>query len=182
MENLHLFRPKDISCLENFYCGVEEMDYFIHHGLYKKLGTHHCQLYTLVNDAHEVVAMFALSSDALFLDSDSKDDLELMSPPSFNDDEPKADAFWSKSHYPAVDIAYLAVAKEYRDKHIGKDIVLRIVQMMRKQCLVGCQFITVDAYKTPDYSAVGFYSKCNFIAAEIPNAGKDTLRMFLPIM
>ena len=42
----------------------------------------------------------------------------------------------------------------------------------------GCEFITVEAYKTKDYSAVGFYNRCNFTPAEQPLGYKDTLRMY----
>jgi hypothetical protein len=36
----------------------------------------------------------------------------------------------------------------------------------------------LEAYKTKDYSAVGFYNRCRFIAAELPLGYKDTLRMY----
>lgn len=39
-------------------------------------------------------------------------------------------------------------------------------------------FITVEAYKTKDYSAVGFYARCHFTPAEPPIGYKDTLRMY----
>ena len=35
-----------------------------------------------------------------------------------------------------------------------------------------------EAYKTTDYSAVGFYLKCNFTPAEPPFGYKDTQRMY----
>jgi hypothetical protein len=42
----------------------------------------------------------------------------------------------------------------------------------------GCQFLTVEALATSDYSAVGFYEKCGFTANEVRKPYKDTLRMF----
>lgn len=41
----------------------------------------------------------------------------------------------------------------------------------------GCQFITVEAYCTKEYSAVGFYRNCGFSQADIV-AKYDTLRMY----
>ena len=35
-----------------------------------------------------------------------------------------------------------------------------------------------EAYKTNNYSAVGFYLKCSFTPAETPLGYKDTLRMY----
>lgn len=48
--------------------------------------------------------------------------------------------------------------------------------------LAGCQFLTVEAYSRGEASAVGFYSRCDFIAAEEPNPNKETLRMYKTIL
>ena len=48
--------------------------------------------------------------------------------------------------------------------------------------MAGCQFLTVEAYSRGTNSAVGFYSKCDFIAAEEPNPNKETLRMYKTIL
>ena len=39
-------------------------------------------------------------------------------------------------------------------------------------------FISVDAYCTHEYSAVGFYDKCRFWPSEFMNQQLDTLRMY----
>ena len=48
--------------------------------------------------------------------------------------------------------------------------------------MAGCQFLTVEAYSRGTNSAVGFYSKCDFFAAEEPNPNKETLRMYKTIL
>lgn len=40
------------------------------------------------------------------------------------------------------------------------------------------EFIHNKPIKTKKYSAVGFYSKCDFTPAEVPLSYKDTLRMY----
>ena len=62
----------------------------------------------------------------------------------------------TKPRYPALEIAYLAVDKNYHKSGLGKIIVEAIVQKAQKQDLAGCQFITVEALNTQEYNAVGF--------------------------
>lgn len=53
-----------------------------------------------------------------------------------------------------------------------------IAEQARSQTFAGCQFLTVEALATSEYSAVGFYERCGFIANELKKPYKDTLRMF----
>lgn len=168
-----------VEGLESFECGVPTMDKFIHNGLQQSIAHHYCQLYTATMN-QELVAIFALCFDSIDLDSDDKEDLQLGfsqagTPEVCNDYE---DIFYSKQRYPALDIAYLAVKKEYRQQRIGESIVNSIKQMARQQKMAGCQFLSVEAYNIPEYSAVPFYDKCGFAPNEYPNPNKDTLRMF----
>ena len=145
--------------LKDFWCGIEEMDIFIHERLHHSVKYNFCKLFAVVAKNDEIVAMFALSFDSLRLDSDDKDDLQNeysntsspIIPFSYND------TFWSKAHYPALEISYLAVSKQYQRKGIGRDIVKLIVDKAKNQNFAGCQFITVEAYCTKKYSAIGFY-------------------------
>ena len=86
--------------------------------------------------------------------------------------------FLNKPHYPALDIAYLAVNRRYRNKGIGSIIINAIVEKAKSQDFAGCQFITVEALAQKSYTAVPFYVKCNFSPCEMPNPNKGTLRMF----
>lgn len=165
--------------LSDFECGIEPMDRFIHSNLEFSVRNNFCKLYAVRTIQHELVAMFALCFDSLRLDSDDKEDLQLSyagtTTPQI--DCEYDDTFWCKAHYPALEIAYLAVDKRYQKLHIGKDIVEAIVDKAKSQTLAGCQFVTVEAYCTKEYSAVDFYTKCGFANADIVPI-YDTVRMY----
>ena len=61
---------------------------------------------------------------------------------------------------------------------MGLSIVEMIAEQARSQTFAGCQFLTVEALATSEYSAVGFYERCGFTANELKKPYKDTLRMF----
>ena len=170
---------KDFSCLESFCSGIEKLDRFIQNDLYLSAENHYCTVYG-VRFQDELVAIFALSFDSLDLDSDDKEELlnGISTTGTPDVDINYSDTFYSKSHYPALDIAYLAVQKQWRLKQIGRFLIDQIVQKARKQSFAGCQFITVEAYATKEYSAVGFYDKCGFSPCEVKSPLKDTLRMY----
>lgn len=155
------------------------MDDFLHHDFQLSLDNHFCRAY-VVRCGSEIVAMFALSYDSIDLDSDDKEELEYGISGSGT---PKlgagySDTFYSKRRYPALDIAYLAVRKDYRGMGIGESVMETIAEQAIEQDFAGCQFLSVEALKTAEYSAVGFYCKCGFAPNELPDANKDTLRMF----
>lgn len=165
--------------LTDFYCGVPAMDKFIHEGQAQSVAHHYCQLYT-ASVEEQIIALFALSFDSVNLDADDKQEIsEGMSTTGTPDIQfDYEDTFYSKLRYPALDIAYLAVKKEFRNKHIGEFLINIIKQRAKTQTFAGCQFLTVEAYKANGYSAVPFYEKCGFAPNEFPNPNKDTLRMF----
>lgn len=172
---------KDIKELDNFYCGVTEMDDFIHHsnGFILSIVNHYCKAFIVRDGRNEVIAVFALNFDAIQFDEDNLDDMfsgALSSTP--NIDYEYRDVFMSKSHHPALEITYLAVKKEWRDRGIGKDLVDRIASAAQKQLLAGCEFLTVSAYHNKKYSAVKFYSKCQFNTLDISRDTPSTTRMF----
>ena len=76
------------------------------------------------------------------------------------------------------------IRKEKRHLGIGEYIIEAVGQraLDSRFNLAGCQFLTVEAYNRGDASAVGFYSRCDFIAAEEPNPNKETLRMYKTIL
>ena len=170
-------RTDDFS---SFHCGVKEMDSFIHDGLRQSVENHYCVLYK-VCIAGKTVALFALAFDSLHLDYEDKEDLKSFKGDSLIDDY--AEVFWDKHHYPALEIAYLAVSESFRGHNIGAFIVEQIVQMASSQRLAGCMFLTVEALtdRRISYSATGFYHKMHFSPCEYPIPTKGTLRMFRPL-
>ena len=177
--NLTSEQITDFRCLEAFCSGVEAMDRFIQGDFRLSVENHYCTAYG-VWYKEELIAIYALSFDSLDLDIDDKYELEsgmsLTGTPSI--DQNYRDTFYAKPRYPALDIAYLAVRKEYRGNGIGQSIIEMIAERARVQSFAGCQFLTVEALATNEYSAVRFYEQCGFTANEVRKPYKDTLRMF----
>ncbi len=172
----------DFDCLKKFCSGIEAMDNFIHTDFRLSVENHYCTAYSVkYND--ELIALFALSFDSLDLDSDDKDELQsgISSTGTPDVSWSYQETFYAKQRYPALDIAYLAVQKEWRDKHIGKFLISQIADKAREQSFAGCQFLTVEAYVTKEYSAVGFYDRCGFAPSEIKKPYKDTVRMYMTL-
>lgn len=171
----------DTQLLNHFECGVPPMDVFIHDGFDLSIKFHYCNAYRMLEcDTNEIVAIFALSFDSLDLDLDDKDDmmngLANTSKPQLSYDY--KEIFINKPHYPALDIAYLAVSKNRRKQGLGSIIISEIVQKAKQQDFAGCQFLTVEALSQKEYNAVRFYEKCGFTPCEYPNPNKGTLRMY----
>lgn len=170
------------DCFKSFFCGVNVMDDFIHNGLDLSVKNNYCKLYR-VSLLDKAVALFALTFDSLYLDTDDKEDLIQFN--TLNLSKDYSETFWSKRHYPAMEISYLAVAKDCRGSGLGSLLVAEIARRVISQTLGGCQFLTVEALACnkwgSDNNAVGFYLKQNFIPCEYPNPAKSTLRMFRPL-
>jgi ribosomal protein S18 acetylase RimI-like enzyme len=173
--NLVFERIDDASVLSNFYCGIDEMDEFIHNKLQDYLNKTGCDTYT-IKQGDEIVAMLSLGEDTLSLDDDDKDDMRSGFVPKPNIALDNKD-FFAEKEFPAIEIAYLAVKKEKRKQGIGEYIISQVEEKAQRDN-PECEFLTVEAYKTKKYSAVGFYSKCDFTPAEVPLCYKDTLRMY----
>ena len=177
--NLHLKQEQDASILSNFYSGVEEMDIFIHTRLSAFLRAYNCRFYVLRNEQGMIVAMFITSEGHLFLDEECKDDLRLKFPDI--DKWPELKDYWEAGVFPSIEIDYLAVQKEYRNQHIGTDILSIIESFKNDSYYNNPKFLSVDAYCTNEYSAVRFYERCRFWASEIRGQHLDSLRMYRTI-
>ncbi len=169
----------DFGKVHSFHSGVRQMDSFIQNRLELSSNNHYCSTYE-VESQGVLIGIFALSFDSLDLDLDDKDELMhgISSAYSPSVDYDYQGTFWAKPRYPSLDIAYLAVHKDWRGKGIGRLLIDAISEKARSQKFAGCQFLTVEALKTVEYSAVSFYTKCGFAACEFPNPNKDTLRMY----
>ena len=76
--NLDLFfeRIEDISVLDDFNCGLDVMDRFIHSGLQWCVDYHYCVVYA-IKETEDVVAIVALGCDKLELSIDDKEELQM---------------------------------------------------------------------------------------------------------
>lgn len=171
MENEYEFkRVDDTSTLFNFESGVEPIDKFIKNkerGLEKFIKLRLSNLW-VVFERGEAVALFALSKDAIMLNNEDRRNIE--------QDKDKAsalvptgdeDKFWEKERFPAIEIDYLAVRKDKRNAHLGTLIIDAISEKALEDELSATMFLTVEAYDTQDYSAVGFYKKCGFEFSDV---------------
>lgn len=180
---LRFERVESTSALSEFNCGLNVMDRFIHSGLQWCIDYHYCVVYA-VKDSEDIVGIVALGCDKLELDTVDKEELQMGFFPKPEIDFNYQDTFWAKSSYPAIEITYLAVREDKRQMGIGEYIIEAVAQraLDSRFNLAGCQFLTVEAYNRGEASAVGFYSRCDFVAAEEPNPNKETLRMYKTIL
>ena len=104
-------------------------------------------------------------------------------------EEDKLAAFFALRQDPknneAVEIAFLAVDRNYDYRGLGTAIIRKIIQMAQED--YGLDLLTVEAlvlrkHKPRPYDAVGFYLKCGFRRAEFFDGHKDTLSMYRPII
>lgn len=155
----------DFGTLSSFNCGIQTLDEFIHSELEVYTENHYCSSYSVISkEKKEVVAVFALAFDSIILDEDDFMDMDEgiseAGRPKVN--EQHRISFESKSVYPALEIAYLAVKKDYQSIHLGRAIINEIASYAKRQTLAGCVFLTVKAYHTKSYSSLEFYHKCHF--------------------
>lgn len=171
--NIRIERAADTSALSSFRCGIKSMDDFIldkENGLDKFIQLRLSNLW-IVRENETPVAFFALSKDALMLNSEDRRNIEHKEQnasilPSNGD----ADKFWDKEKYPAIEIDYLAVCKEKRDNpndHMGTYIIEEICRMAEADIFSSTMFLTVEALDTKEYSAVDFYRNCDFEFSDV---------------
>ena len=164
-------RADDISALFNFRCGVKAMDDFIHDkekGLAKYIELKLSKLW-LVYEGEEVVAFFALSKDALVLNSQDRNIIEKDKNKSSALPAKEENVFWEQEKYPAIEIDYLAVREDKRTENncnLGSTIIESIAHIAANDNLTSTLFLTVEALHTDYYSTIGFYKKCNFAYSE----------------
>ena len=170
---LDIRRADDTSALFDFKCGVKSMDDFIHDpkdGLAKFIKLRLSNLW-IVFESEKAVAFFALSKDALMLNSEDRRTIERDKEKSTALAAPEdADKLWEKEKFPAIEIDYLAVCKEKReepDDHLGTAIIQKIAQFAAADKLSATMFLTVEALDTKEYSAVKFYRNCDFEFSDV---------------
>ena len=76
------------------------------------------------------------------------------------------DFYWLKPFFSSVEITYLAVDKSKQHSHIGSFIIEYILNEIAADNNNVCDFVAVRALKCKGYSAIPFYKKCGFYAAE----------------
>jgi len=155
LHNLTYERTDDMSVLSDFYCGIDEMDNYIHNKLQAKIGRMPELESYIIRENGEIVAMTAIREKPLeFKTTDG-----------------------NRFSIPAIEIEYLAVKKELRDKGIGETVIQWIDNKARTEHQ-DCKYLSVNALVDPDYgyTAVPFYEKCDFIPRKA-HAMAEAVRM-----
>lgn len=163
--NFKVDRIADFSVLENFECGVAQMDNFIHGNLKFCDANHYCSTFVVRDSSNDsIAALFSLSFDSVNLDTDDFEDLSIgaAGTDDVEVDETFRSTFEEKYSYPALEITYFAIDKNYRGQGLGRELIDVIVERAKTQDVAACLFLTVNALHTKEYSAVGFYEKCRF--------------------
>lgn len=131
-----------MSVLFDFYCGVSEMDAFIHNKLQEKIYRMPELESYIIRENGQIVAMTAIKEKPLdVLTTDG-----------------------TRFYIDALEIEYLAVRKDLRNTGIGETVIQWIDNKARTEH-PKCRYLSVNALVDPDYgyTAVPFYEKCSFI-------------------
>lgn len=169
---LRYSKESSASMLKDFECGIPAMDDFIHQSLDSLLKEDpRYSFYVAEEEGKGIVAMFVISNGG-FLDRDEEfDDIPLGKPWSYVGKD--AQMHLGKM-YPTLEIDYLAVRKDLRKKGYGSEI---LAELSKRAQDTGCYFLTVDAYRDAEYSAIPFYEKRGFFPLQELSEEYDTLRM-----
>lgn len=179
-------RVDNISSLADFYCGIDQMDNFIHaqNGLELFVESKLTNLW-IIRQGSIVIGFFALSKSSLILNT--YDIRNVQSDSSI----PLKSLFEQIQSYPALKIDYIAIQKNLRSRKIGSRILGLIREKALSDELSSTLFIIVEAFDVASYSSVGFYKKNYFKESEygiVQNQNKsrdgisvDTKLMYLPL-
>lgn len=156
LHNLDYERTDDMSVLSDFYCGIDEMDSYIHNHLQTKVNSDGKLESYIVRENNEIVAMTAIKEDKLRVKKSDGNMFEI----------------------DCLEIEYLAVKKELRQKGIGETIIQWIYDKAKTEH-ADSRYLSVLAYVDMDYgySAVPFYEKCQFHARKKKHEIAEAVRM-----
>lgn len=141
--------------LQNMFCGVKAMDDVLHSPvLLGGLEELQCEAFLVYNQDKVLVGFFAINMDRLEIVLDGK-----------------------SYYHDALDIAYLAVNKDFQRQGIGTAIINKILQISEQRNPDGV-YVSVDALYLPkeNYWASPFYEKLGFISVSPPKF--DTIKMY----
>lgn len=149
-------RTEDASVLSDFFCGIDEMDSFIHNSLQNRLKRNDGLYLYIVREGANIVALIALKESSIEIRLDKERMFSVVS----------------------LEIEYLAVERAQQRKHIGKQI-LAWVENEIVPTYANSKYITVRAFQNRDidYSAVPFYESCGFRVIQKPHPMANNVKM-----
>ena len=165
------------SELDDFYCGIDTIDTFLHGDFKDYLYLGICQAY-VVRESSEVIAMYSLDKFNVFISDNVKSRMKEGLKPVPQDAIDPDNPYWRLPLIDSIEITYLAVAKKWQHKHLGSFIIEKIIKDLLKDKACTSPLLTVRAYKSKTYTAVPFYEKCGFYPTEDISDSKPTLCMY----
>ena len=167
----------DEKNVATFDCGDIDLNNFLLNDAtkYQKARLSVTHILTLPTDnTVQIAGYFSLLTDKLVFDPGDKKKRNVWK--EFNKEH---EIHFNKHRktYPAVKIGRLAVASAFAGKGLGRIMIARIITMIANMNIIGCRFITVDAYK----DAVNFYLKNDFDFLSNDDANEEIRLMYLDI-
>lgn len=170
-DNFKFERLDGNSNLSNFFCGLQEMDHFIHNGYITHIKNNPNSSFCIKKE-NEIGGHFSVELRNLILEIDDVDKFN-----SLCDEKDKLVCTIEGAQVPSMEIDYLAVSKDWRGKGIGS-IVINTIENYVKSKYSHVKFLSVNAYHTIGYSATGFYYKNNFVKGQMEDSLSTTLKMY----
>lgn len=171
-------KESDAKILHDFECGIDAMDEFIHGDLDSFLKNDPRYQFFVVREkeSEQIVAMYVISN-GIFIDNNNEFNyLPFGEPWGYLDDD------WElheSTKYSTLEIDYLAVKRELRERGYGRQIINELSRMAAQKDLF---FLTVEAYYDNNYSAIPFYEKNGFFPLQELSPNNNTLRMAMRVV
>lgn len=164
----------DSNIFQSFSCDNERLDTFFQEEIVPCIKHHYVVAYCVRHTQLGVLAIFTLSNDCITLTYDSEDFIE----ENINIfDENYQYMFKEQGTYPAINIAHLAVHRDYRRNGIGRCIIEYIIGTFINFDIAGCQFVTVDSINNSETNL--FYMQMGFSNLTNSDCTASTRRMYL---
>ena len=161
--------------LSEFSCGNNGLDDFFKKEVVLCCKYKYLSAYSVKSvKTKELLALFTLSNDVVYLEKDDIEDLKSALPIEYKP------IFGSQPSFPAINIGHLAVKKELQSKGIGKVILLYLKNALITYRFTGVQFITVDSLNNARTNK--FYSCNGFLNQSNSDMNNNTRRMYLSLM
>lgn len=174
---LQFSKESDAKILQDFTCGIDAMDEFIHGDLSTFLNNDPSYQFYVAREQEsgEIVAMYVISN-GIFIDNNKEFNyLPFGQRWGYLDDELE---LREGTMYPTLEIDYLAVREGFRKQGYGREVISELTRTATNK---GLYFLTVEAYHDEEYSAIPFYEKTGFFPLQELSPESNTLRMAMRI-
>ena len=156
--------------MSDFDCGDVDLNDFLQRDAKPCMDLQIAKTFILEDDGH-IVAYFSLLNDKI-----SRNEISGSRWKKIRNSFPKSKQF---SSYPTVKIGRFGVSLDYRNRHVGTDLMDLLKQLLfANPGRSAFRYLTVDAY----LSAIPFYEKNGFSLLSKKEEGDETRLMFYDMM